>query len=245
MNNALKIKTDKILAFRKKDIDLICDGIISCFDEGNEKETRDALENFFQILTPVESASLLNYLLRYTPINARTDLIALIKQEYLKALAPAKPQKTEILSISQLSQKDLDTIIAENIQKDQIIEALKKKIEALKNNMENIYKALEPHDNILKDLKDSHIRLWKNRLKNDPPNPLDYYRLHYQGFQGRMYQFILRKYDPALIKAMDGKIAYLRKKGENLQLHDYVPPKKEKTTRKTSVMAEKMPFLEK
>lgn len=222
MNKALKTQT--IVPLKKRDIDLICDGIVGCFDENNKKETIESLRSFFQSLPPVEAATFYNYLTKYTPIKARPGLVELIATEFHNLKKPEKNRPKRPL--------DLNTLIAENERKDHIILNLKKEIKDLKETLNNIYIGFKSPEEVLEDLKAAKIPLWENRPDSAPQNPLDFYQTVYQSFHNRMYQFILRKYDPGLIKAMDGKIAYLRKKGKHITLSDYIPPKKKKNVRK-------------
>ncbi len=80
------------------------------------------------------------------------------------------------------------------------------------------------------------MKKWENKSTDDPQDPRDFYKKHYQAFKDRMYQFILRKYDEKLTRAIEGKVAYLRRKGEEIQLKDYIPPKKESSDKILSII---------
>lgn len=221
MNSARSIRKNDVIPLRQKKIDRLCEEIARSFDTGKNSDICDLVEEMFSCLPPTATAMLYNYLLEHPSIKAKTGLTDLIETTFSNRWKkPDRPDR---------ERRDPEFLLTALEKKEQVIDALRKEVKQLKNELDRIRIGHESVENILSMLKRRQVALWKNRTASDPQNPLDFYQHHYKKYDNYMYQFILRKYDPFLIKAMDGKVAYLRKKGKTVTLKDFIPPKKQKT----------------
>ena len=223
MNSIPKQKKDRVLPFQPREIDTICEGIVRCFDRKGANRAREVLFEMFSTLPQPEASVFKDYLQHFPPIRARQPLWDVIIEAFESKGKQAERPLPERSEPGQFKDLTRDELIDEILKRDKQIQMLREKIDRIS------IRSL-PEKKVLNLLAQKKIRLWRNRTDKDPSNPIDFYQQNYKAVQKYMYQFILRKYDPFLIKAMDGKIAYLRKKGGTISLREIIPPKKDRKT---------------
>lgn len=122
-------------------------------------------------------------------------------------------------------QKRIETLELTTAEQQKSLEAKDREIAELRAEIRKKI-PIESEAETLALLAEMDIPKWQGVKNSIPGDPIEFYKKHYASVKDRMYQFILRKYDPKLMKAIDGKIWRLQKDGVSISRNEVIPPLK-------------------
>lgn len=148
--------------------------------------------------------------------------------DFLRAKIADMKRERDFLIFSEEEKAELKWLQKRAEEREGEIARLKEKISELTEG--TITLPIETETETLALLAEMDIPKWQGAKNSTPSDPIEFYERHYASVKNRMYQFILRKQDGDLLKAMNQRVQYRKRTGEpKLMLSNFIKEKKQKT----------------